>query len=137
MANAPRGLQVGIIVGDLELTTPFYRDGLGLSHVADVPLPYGLMRQFACGDAIVKIAQPNEAPSDVNPPGGILAGVRGLRWFTLMVDHIEEVVARCEAAGGSVQAPIIEFVPGLKVGVVEDPEGNCAVELVCRETEAA
>src|SRR5207237_8852156 len=60
---AVKQLEVGIVVRDLEATTSFYRDGLGLPHVADLPLPLGLQRRFACGDGIVKLIQLKEQPT--------------------------------------------------------------------------
>src|SRR5207247_2166484 len=72
-------LEVGIVVRDLDATTPFYRDALGLRHVADLPLPLGLQRRFACGGGIVKLMQLDEAPITSNPPGGITGGSTGLR----------------------------------------------------------
>jgi catechol 2,3-dioxygenase-like lactoylglutathione lyase family enzyme len=123
-------LQVGIVVSDLEATTRFYRDGLGLPVVADNPTPIGVMRFFSCGgDGTVKLLQPAEAPAGSNPPGGILGGSTGLRWFTVRVTGIEDVVLRCEATGGRVVRPVEEWRPGAKIAIVEDPEGSCWVEV--------
>jgi catechol 2,3-dioxygenase-like lactoylglutathione lyase family enzyme len=122
-------LEVGIVVRDLEATTSFYGDALGLKHVADLPLPLGLQRRFACGGGIVKLMQLDTAPTTSNPPGGITGGSTGLRWFTFKVTNIEEVVDRCLAAGGRVASPLVEWQPGRKVVVVEDPEGSCWIEL--------
>ena len=128
-------LEVGIVVRDLEATTPFYRDALGLEHVADLPLPLGLQRRFAYGGGIVKLMQLDAAPTRSNPPGGITGDSTGLRWFTVKVTDIEEVVDRCLAAGGRVASPLVEWQPGRKVVVVEDPEGSCWIELAERTHE--
>jgi predicted enzyme related to lactoylglutathione lyase len=88
------------------------------------------MRFFSCGgDGTVKLLQPAEAPAGSNPPGGILGGSTGLRWFTVRVTAIEDVVRRCEAVGGRVVRPVEEWRPGAKIAVVEDPEGSCWVEV--------
>jgi catechol 2,3-dioxygenase-like lactoylglutathione lyase family enzyme len=129
-------LEVGIIVRDLETMTQFYGDGLGLPHVADYTLPFGLMRRFACGDGIVKLVQLDDAPTVSNPPGGVHGGSTGLRWFTLGVGDIEEVFRRCEAAGGRVVQPIEEWRPGSKLMILEDPEGNCWIEISERRRDA-
>jgi predicted enzyme related to lactoylglutathione lyase len=127
-------LEVGIVVRDLEAVTPFYRDGLGLPHVVDLPLGFGLMRRFACGDGIVKIVQLDDAPHTSNPPDGVLGGCTGARWFSVRVDDIEEALTRCEAAGARVVQPIQEWRNGSKLLIVEDPEGNCWVEVLERQT---
>ena len=127
----PTSLEVGIVVRNLEATTRFYRDGLGLRHVADLPLPLGLQRRFACGGGILKLMQLSEAPTMANPPGGLRGGSTGLRWFSFRVSGIEKVIERCLAAGGSVASPL-ETWRDLKVVVLEDPEGSCWVELTER-----
>jgi catechol 2,3-dioxygenase-like lactoylglutathione lyase family enzyme len=125
-------LQAGIVVRDLEAMTPFYRDGLGLAPVADLDLPHGRMRLFACGDAVLKLLQLKIPTTASNPPGGNLIGCTGFRWLTVSVDDIEDVVARCVEHGGNVVWPIEEYAPGLIVASVEDSEGNGWVELVER-----
>jgi predicted enzyme related to lactoylglutathione lyase len=121
-------LEIGIVVRDLETATPFYRDGLGLRHVADVPLSMGLQRRFACGGGIVKLLQPTEAPARSNPPGGLTGGCTGLRWFSFKVNAIETVIERSLAVGGTVVWPLEQW-RDLKVVVLEDPLGSCWVEL--------
>ena len=137
-ADAPQAtsLQVGVVVRDLEETTPFYRDGLGLAHEADLPLPFGIQRRFACGHGVVKLLQPTEPPTMSNPPGGIKGGTIGLRWFSVRVTGIEEVVRRCVATGGVVVAPVEEWQPGLKVAMLEDPEHSCWIEVFERKGAA-
>lgn len=125
-------LQVGIVVRDLEAVTPFYRDGLGLSVIADETPPIGRMRFFACGGGTLKLLEPTATPDAGNPPGGLTAGVTGLRWFTLAVSDIEAACERCMAAGARLVEPIFEWAPGTRLMVVEDPEGSCWVEVVQR-----
>lgn len=123
-------LQIGIIVRDIEAMTLFYRDGLGLAHVDDLSPAIGQMRFFSCGsDGLVKLMQLAEAPTTSNPPGGIYGGSTGLRWFTVRVPDIEETLRRCEALGAKVVSPIQEWAPGTKIMIIEDPEGNCWVEV--------
>lgn len=123
-------LQVGIIVRDIEAMTPFYRDGLGLEVIGDMSPPVGQMRFFSCGnDGLVKLMQLAEAPTTSNPPGGIYGTSTGLRWLTVRAPDIEAVLARCEALGAKVVSPIQEWAPGTKIMIIEDPEGNCWVEV--------
>ena len=55
--------------------------------------------------------------------------VAGFRWVTMDVDDLDAVVGRCEAAGASIPMPVTERRPGLRVAIVQDPDGNL-VELV-------
>jgi predicted enzyme related to lactoylglutathione lyase len=123
-------LEVGIVVRDLDLVTPFYRDGIGLVHIADREIPPGTQRRFQCGGGVFKILQPNEPPTGSNPNDGF-DNTTGLRWFTVAVKEIEQVVARCEAHGGRVVYPLTDW-KGIKVVMVEDPVGSCWVELIER-----
>jgi predicted enzyme related to lactoylglutathione lyase len=120
-------LEVGMVVRDLDAVTPFYRDGLGLTHVRDVALPHGTQRRFACGGGVFKLLQPKEAPTDSNPPGH-KDSATGLRWFTFRVSGIEQVVERCVALGGRVVQPLADWGIAMIV-LVEDPVGSCWIEL--------
>jgi predicted enzyme related to lactoylglutathione lyase len=127
-------MEVGIVVADLEVTTPFYRDGLGLRHVGDLTTGLGQMRRFACGDGVVNLQELNEGPIGSSAPGGAPARCTGMRWLTISVDDIEAVFERCEAAGARVVQPVKDFGPEWKLGILEDPEGSCWVELAAPRT---
>jgi predicted enzyme related to lactoylglutathione lyase len=121
--------EIGIVVRDIETVTAFYRDGLGLPHVADLPIPIGLQRRFAYRDSIIKLLQLDDAPTTSNPPGGVTGGATGLRWLTLQLPDLEEVLERSEAAGGKVAMPIQQWKDGSKFMILEDPEGSCWIEI--------
>ena len=55
--------------------------------------------------------------------GGMMGGT-GMRYFTLTVTNLDEVLADCEAAGAKIIWPRREVRPGVNVGMVEDPDGN-------------
>jgi catechol 2,3-dioxygenase-like lactoylglutathione lyase family enzyme len=115
--------EIGVVVRDVEVSTPFYRDGLALVHIQDVIGPRGLQRRFACGTAVIKLLQTDTAPSTTNPPGGMDGGATGLRWITIPVDDLDATVARCVALGAKVLAPITEYRPGHRAAGIEDPDG--------------
>jgi glyoxylase I family protein len=121
--------EVGIVVEDLDLAAAFYRDALGLEYIGDLDLPGGTMQRFAHGDAVVKLVLFEQALRDGNRPGGAGAGVGGLRYLTLRIGDVEGGVQRCVAAGHAVPVPPFEYLPGVRIAIVEDPEGNW-VELV-------
>jgi catechol 2,3-dioxygenase-like lactoylglutathione lyase family enzyme len=121
--------QVGMIVGDLDAMVDFYEHLLGFEFLGDLELPNGMMKRFVLGDAGLKLLAPHERPSVPTAPGGPSGGVAGLRYLTVEVPDVAEMVERCAAAGRSVPVPVFEFEPGTTVAIVEDPEGNW-VELI-------
>jgi glyoxylase I family protein len=122
-------IQVGIVVRDLESMVAFYGGLLGLEWVGDLDIPGGTMKRFALGEAGLKLLRLDAEPRIASPPGGPGGGASGLRYVTVVVDDVADVVARCAAAGRAVPVPPFEFSPGLTVAIVEDPEGNW-VELI-------
>jgi predicted enzyme related to lactoylglutathione lyase len=81
------------------------------------------MWQFACGPCIVKLVTHERTPASANPPGGSRGGT-GLRYWTMGVDDIEAAVAKCEAAGAPIPLGVTQLVPGIRIAMIEDPEGN-------------
>ena len=117
-------IDIGIVVRDIDACLPFYRDVLGLKVLFDFQLPTGShMWQLAVGPCVVKLVTHSPAPDAANPPGGS-AGGTGLRYWTMGVDDIDAAVAQCEAAGAPIPLPVLEMMPGIRIAMVEDPEGN-------------
>jgi predicted enzyme related to lactoylglutathione lyase len=122
-------IDVGIVVRDPEKCLPFYRDVLGLKLLFDFDLPTGShMWQLAVGECVVKLVSHKHTPEAANPPGGS-AGGTGLRYWTMGVDDIDVAIAPCEAAGAPIPLPVTELMPGIRIAMIEDPEGN-VVELL-------
>jgi predicted enzyme related to lactoylglutathione lyase len=82
------------------------------------------MKRFRCGDGTVKLVRFNAELRGANPPDGMLGGATGLRYVTLDVGDVAATLARCETAGRRVAVPLMEFLRGMPVAIVEDPEGN-------------
>jgi catechol 2,3-dioxygenase-like lactoylglutathione lyase family enzyme len=126
MAEFDKGgsVQVGILVRDLDAMTDFYGGTLGLDYIGDLDIPGGIMKRYRCGDGTVKLVRFDADQPGTNPPNGMLGGATGLRYVTLDVGDVAATLARCEAGGHKVAIPLMEFLPGLPVAIVEDPEGN-------------
>ena len=117
-------IDIGIVVRDPETCLPFYRDVLGLKLLFDFDLPTGShMWQLAVGECVVKLVSHKNTPEAANPPGGS-AGGTGLRYWTMGVDDIDAAVAQCEAAGAPIPLPVTQLMPGIRIAMIEDPEGN-------------
>jgi catechol 2,3-dioxygenase-like lactoylglutathione lyase family enzyme len=102
----------------------FYRDVLGLSYLREMPMPGGggVMHQLGCGDSVVKLVVLPSTPAKA-PPGGI-PGASGYRYWTMTVSNLTELLASCSGAGHKVAVPERELRPGMKIAIVEDPDGN-------------
>jgi catechol 2,3-dioxygenase-like lactoylglutathione lyase family enzyme len=117
-------IDIGIVVSDSAKALAFYRDTLGLEHIADTPMPGGgTMHRLMCGTTMVKVVKPDREPPAKAAPGGI-QGATGYRYFTISVSNIEEVAAACAAGGYTIAVPVRELRPGVTIAIVEDPDGN-------------
>jgi predicted enzyme related to lactoylglutathione lyase len=116
-------IDLGLVVRDIDAVLPFYRDVVGLPVAIDFPLPGSHMWQLAVGDCMLKLVTHDRTPEAANPPGGSRGGT-GLRYFTIGTDDIDAAVAKCEAAGAPIPLPVTALMPGIRIAMVEDPEGN-------------
>ena len=114
---------IGIAVHDLEQSLKFYRDTLGLKYLREMKMPGGgLMHQFACGDSVIKVVVVESLPAKA-APGGV-RGANGYRYWTITVTNLAELLAKSSADGYKVAVKETEIRPGVKIGMVEDPDGN-------------
>ena len=117
-------IDLGLVVRDIEPCLAFYRDVVGLPVLFDFELPGGShMWQLAVGECVLKLVTHKDTPAAANPPGGSRGGT-GLRYFTIGTDDIDAAVAKCEAAGAPIPLPVLQMMPGIRIAMVEDPEGN-------------
>ena len=42
----------------------------------------------------------------------------------IVVKDIDAAVAKAEAAGATIPLPVLQMMPGIRIAMVEDPEGN-------------
>jgi glyoxylase I family protein len=57
-------------------------------------------------------------------PGGGIVGANGYRYWTISVSNLDEIAAKCEAAGYKIAVPVTTIRPGTAIAMVEDPDGN-------------
>jgi catechol 2,3-dioxygenase-like lactoylglutathione lyase family enzyme len=131
-------IDLGIVTSDGDRSLAFYRDTLGLTPEFSVPLyDGGVMHRLLCGTSIFKIMAPG-----VMPQGGITSTApdeptttveglvelcvqqRGFRFISIWVADIDAAFAQCVRDGAPVVYPAMESRPGVRVAVVEDPDGN-------------
>ena len=122
---AKSAIDLGIVISDSKASLAFYVELLGFEHVADTPMPIGgggTMHRLMCGDSMIKLVNLNTTPPPA-APGGI-PGALGMRYFTMQVTNLSEIMASCDAAGVTIAIPESEIRPGTSIGMVEDPDGN-------------
>jgi catechol 2,3-dioxygenase-like lactoylglutathione lyase family enzyme len=118
-------IDIGIVVKDAEAALGFYRDTLGFEDTGSMAMPGGggTMYRLLCGTTLVKLVAPEAELPAAAPPGGI-QGAYGYRYWTISVANLDEVTDRCAAAGRKVVIKPREIRPGVRISMVEDPDGN-------------
>jgi len=117
-------IDLGIVVKDAEASVAFYRDTLGFEEQGRMPMPGGsTMVRLLCGTSLIKLVSFDEPRAAAAAPGGI-AGATGLRYFTLSVSNLDAQTAACAEAGYKVAVSPREIRPGVKISMIEDPDGN-------------
>jgi len=119
-------IDLAIVTANPEAMTAFYRDVLGLEDVGQMATrstPGGMVRQLLCGTTTIKLVTYADPPPTRAPVGGPGAAT-GYRYWAIHVTNLEEVVAACEGAGRPIVVPIKEISPGIRIAMVEDPDGN-------------
>ena len=118
-------IDLGIVVKNGEEAMKFYRDTLGLEHVADIPMPGGggTMHRLMCGTTLVKVIEFDQPLEAANLGGGPRMAT-GYRYWTITVKNLEALTAKCETAGYKVPVALREVRPGVRISMIEDPDGN-------------
>jgi catechol 2,3-dioxygenase-like lactoylglutathione lyase family enzyme len=122
---AKSAVDLGIVIRDSERSLSFYCSLLGLDHVGDMPMPIGgggTMHRVQCGDSLLKLIC-----FDTTPPAaaaGGIPGAMGYRYVTLIVSNLDEIMQACADAEVTVAVPISQIREGIRIGIVEDPDGN-------------
>lgn len=124
-----RWLDAGIVTKDPDTAHRFYAEVLGLPLQEEREIPgHGTVRRYAVGDSVLRVFVPSTEPATEGSRDGF-ASQTGIRYLTLYVSNLEQVVADVGAAGFKVAVAVRELRPGVRVAQVEDADGN-AVELM-------
>ena len=123
-------VDVGIVTNDLDSALAFYRDLVGLPEIGQVAMDGFTVTRLQCGGSVVKLLSFEQPPTATTPSGG-LGAATGLRYWTVSISGLDELLERCRAAGRPVIDGPTEVRPGVTIALVEDPDGNI-VEFVNR-----
>jgi catechol 2,3-dioxygenase-like lactoylglutathione lyase family enzyme len=117
-------IDLGIVTTEPDRALAFYRDTLGFKYEGEMPMPGGgKMHRLLCGTSLIKIVTHARPPAARAAPGGI-GGATGYRYWTISVRNLEPLVERCSAGGYKIAVRPTEIRPGIRIAIVEDPDGN-------------
>ncbi len=124
VAISKTSIDLGIVTTNGPAMLAFYRDLLGLTLQGEMPMPggKGTMHRLLCGDSLIKLVVMPELPAAA-APGGI-QGAAGYRYWTITVSNLEAITQACADAGHKLVMPVREIRKGVRISMVEDPDGN-------------
>lgn len=119
-----QAIDLGIVTANGQAMLAFYRDVVGLKYVREMAMPggNGTMHQLMCGDSMIKLVVKDSVPA--RAATGDIAAASGYRYWTITVSNLSEILASCAAASHKVVVPERELRPGVRIGIVADPDGN-------------
>ncbi|HWD03503.1 MAG TPA: VOC family protein [Amycolatopsis sp.] len=123
-------IDIGIVTTNPGNMIDFYGKVLGFPALPDVPMDGFLVRRFQIGDCVLKIVTFDEKPGN-NAATGMLGDSTGLRYWTVSVSNLDELLADFDTSGVRILAGPHEVRPGVSIVLVADPDGNI-VEFVNR-----
>ena len=119
-----RAIDLGIVVRNTDACRQFYGDLLGFEFEGAVDMPGGAkMYRYLCGDTVIKLVAMAQTPAASNPANGLMGG-SGLRYFTIVVNNLEAAHQACVDAAVPIAISPRESRPGVRICIVEDPDGN-------------
>jgi catechol 2,3-dioxygenase-like lactoylglutathione lyase family enzyme len=116
-------VDLGIVTVNRDAMVNFYGNVLGFPALSDVPMDGFLVKRFQVGDCVLKIVEFDKEPGGRAVPGA-LGESTGLRYWTVSVDNLDDVLAAVRAAGQDIVDGPNEVRPGVSLALVTDPDGN-------------
>jgi catechol 2,3-dioxygenase-like lactoylglutathione lyase family enzyme len=120
------GIDVGLVTTNFDEMHRFYHGLLGFQEQDPFSFTFagtGTVYRFLCGTSTMRMLVPESAPARDGAVGGITAAT-GIRYLTLTLANLAEVVGDCEKFGGSVAREPHGLRPGTLAAQVLDPDGN-------------
>jgi catechol 2,3-dioxygenase-like lactoylglutathione lyase family enzyme len=110
-----------IVVRDISESLDFYQATLGLEKTQEVETPYGKVHRLRFGTSLVKLMDPKQVP----PAGPIgLEKQLGIRFMSFAIRNLSGVCTALKEKGMEFTIPETQVLPGLRVAMVKDPDGN-------------
>ena len=121
MNPVKQNIDLGIVVSDPTECLHFYRDILGLEKTEEITMGLGTLHRLQYCNSDVKLLVPKEAKQS-GPEG--LQAQEGIRYFTMVISNIKEVVTKLTEENVPFEIPLTEIRPGTTIAMVRDPTGN-------------
>lgn len=121
MNPVKQNIDLGIVVSDPTECLHFYRDILGLEKTEEITMGLGTLHRLQYCNSDVKLLVPKEAKQS-GPEG--LQAQEGIRYFTMVISNIKEVVTKLTEENVPFEIPLTEIRPGTTIAMVRDPAGN-------------
>ena len=121
MNPVKQNIDLGIVVSDPTECLHFYRDILGLEKTEEITMGLGTLHRLQYCNSDVKLLVPKEAKQS-GPEG--LQAQEGIRYFTMVISNINEVVTKLTEENVPFEIPLTEIRPGTTIAMVRDPAGN-------------
>ena len=123
MEIAKEGIDLGVLVHDIDACLRFYCDDLGLPKVGELPFPGNrTQHRVQVGNSVLKLMQYQDGAPPAGPRG--LAAQSGIRYFTILTRGLAGLVKDLEGKGHTFSTPLREIRPGVWIAILEDPDGN-------------
>jgi len=116
-------IDLGIVISDPVKSLAFYRDLLGMKDDGEMEVRGGRMYRVLCGTSLIKLVKMDREPEG-KPVGGGPGRGFGLRYLTIHVNDLRDLVAQLESKGIKPLVPPSETRPGVVMAMVNDPDGN-------------
>lgn len=117
-------LDVGIVTTNTDKMLAFYRDVLGFSTAEPISFAgFGKVHRLIVGESILRLFAPASAPS-ASPVNDSIYAATGIRYLTLTMNNLNDVIAACREFGVNVSSEPREIRPGVVATTIQDPDGN-------------
>jgi catechol 2,3-dioxygenase-like lactoylglutathione lyase family enzyme len=132
MEIVKEGVDIGVLVRDVDGCLKFYCEDLGLKKVGEVPFPGNrVQHRIQIGNSVLKLMENKDGAPPAGPRGR--TSQAGIRYFTISVSNLPQLVKDLEAKGLQFVVPLTSTRPGVQIAMVEDPDGNTVELLEARE----
>lgn len=125
-------IDIGIVTTNKDALVNFYGSVVGFPNMEDVRMDGFVVSRFQVGDCVLKILEFDAPPAEKSSGGG-LGDAAGIRYWTVSVSNLDEILESVQAAGRPVIDGPTEVRPGVSIALVTDPDDNI-VEFVSRNS---
>lgn len=114
-------LNAGLVANDRAAALAFWHEFLGFPIAGEVAFPGLTIIRLMVGESVLRICVPDK-PAHLTSAGD-LSEETGLRYLTLAVRNLDEIVKSAGAKGYPVLTQPRELRPGVRVAMISDGRG--------------